>query len=223
MVSSTPFPSIPGILRVGAKKILVDTGEMGPIQSKSSESAIGGKIYKFEQGLDRWGLKAENIDIIIHTHLHNDHCENDFKCENATIYVHEKEIEAIYNPHPLDFRYSSDFIEEVNNAGQIKQLKGDAEIVAGIRMIHTPAHTKGGMTVLVDTEKGVAAITGFCIVMENFYPPVSITAMEMEVIPPGTHINTEEAYDILLKVRGMADILLPLHEPEFASRDTIPE
>ena len=88
--------------------------------------------------------------------------------------------------------------------------------------MHTPAHTDGGLTVLVDTAKGTAAITGFCIIMENFEPPVNIKAMEMEVIPPGTHVNAYEAYDTVLKVKKMADILLPLHEPQFASVETIP-
>jgi len=46
--------------------------------------------------------------------------------------------------------------------------------------------------------------------------------MEMEVIPPGTHVNVYEAYDIVKKVKEAADILLPLHEPEFASVNTIP-
>jgi hypothetical protein len=78
------------------------------------------------------------------------------------------------------------------------------------------------LTVIVDTEKGKAVITGFCLIMENFDPPPRVKAMEMEVIPPGTHVNVYEAYDIMLKVREMADILLPLHEPKFASIDTIP-
>jgi hypothetical protein len=59
--------------------------------------------------------------------------------------------------------------------------------------------------------------------MDNFHPPKEITAMEMEVIPPGTSVNPLEAYDLMLKVRDMADILLPLHEPRFSSVDTIPE
>jgi len=78
------------------------------------------------------------------------------------------------------------------------------------------------MTVIVDTAQGKAAITGFCLLMENFNPPPKIRAMEMEVIPPGTHVNVYEAYDIVLKVKEIADILLPLHEPQFASVDTIP-
>ncbi len=45
--------------------------------------------------------------------------------------------------------------------------------------------------------------------------------MEMEVIPPGTNINSYEAYDMMLKVRDMADYIIPLHEPEFAAVDAI--
>jgi len=205
----------------GDRKILVDTGEMNPIQSADREKSLGGKIYTFEAGLSRWHLKPEDIDIVIHTHLHNDHCENDYKCVNAEFYVHEKELERIHQPHPLDFRYLEDYIEDVEENGQIKIVRGDEEIVPGIRVIHTPAHTEGGLTVMIATEKGTAAITGFCVIEENFNPPKEIKAMEMEVIPPGTHVNVYEAYNILMKVKEQADILIPLHEPRFASADTI--
>jgi N-acyl homoserine lactone hydrolase len=209
-------------LEGGDKEIIVDTGEMAPLQSKEREEAIGGKIYRFEEGLARWGLTPENIDIVIHTHLHNDHCENDEKCVNAVFYVHEKELDRIHSPHPLDFRYMEDYITEIDQRGQIRKLSGDAEIVPGVRVMHTPAHTEGGLSVVVDTEGGKAVITGFCLLKENFEPPMKIRAMEMEVIPPGTHVNVYEAYDIMLKVRDMADILIPLHEPAYSSVDTIP-
>jgi len=206
----------------GDKKILVDTGEMSPIQSRDREISIGGKIYTFEEGLNRWNLCPEDIDMVIHTHLHNDHCENDYKCSNAVFYVHEKELERIHNPHPLDYRYLEDFVEDIEENGQIHMVRQDMEIVPGIQVIHTPAHTEGGMTVLIDTEQGKAAITGFCVIDENFNPPKEIRAMEMEVIPPGTHVNVYEAYDILLQVKERADFVLPLHEPRFAARDVIP-
>lgn len=32
-------------------------------------------------------------------------------------------------------------------------------------------------------------------------------------IPPGTHVNAYEAYDILLETKELGDYLLPLHEP----------
>ena len=209
-------------LEGGKKNILVDTGEMSPIRSEDREKSIGGKIYTFEEGLAKWGLKPEDIDAVIHTHLHNDHCENDYKCINATFYVHEKELESIYHPHPLDYRYLEDYISDVDEAGKIQKITSDQELFEGISVVHTPAHTPGGLTVLVDTPSGKAAITGFCIIMENLEPPASIRAMEMEVIPPGTHINAYESYDILVKVKKMADIMIPLHDPMFACVDTIP-
>ncbi len=210
-------------LEGGDKKILVDTGEMRPIQSAEREAAIGGKIYTFEEGLALYGLKPEDIDIVVHTHLHNDHCENDYKCVNARIYVNAAELKHIHDPHPLDYRYNEDYITDVEDNGQLEVLTGDAEIVPGVRVLHTPAHTEGGQTVLVDTAKGVAAITGFCVIMENLLPPKEITAMELEVIPCGTVVNSYQAYDNILKVKNAADILLPLHEPRFASTPNIPE
>jgi len=220
----TPYtiPIYAWYLEGGDRTVLVDTGEMAPVISEDREDRIGGKIFTFEEGLGRWDLEPGDVDTVIHTHLHNDHCENDFKCINAEIYVHEKELVRIHEPHPLDFRYLEDFVEDVEANGQVRPLNGDREILPGIRVVHTPAHTEGGMTVFVDTEEGVAAITGFCVIRENFEPPPRVRAMEMEVIPPGTPVNPCQAYDIMLQVRDAAHILIPLHEPAFASVDTIP-
>lgn len=205
----------------GDKKILVDTGELRPRISSEIEKTIG-KVYSFEEGLKKYDLRPEDIDIVLHTHLHNDHCENDSKCVNAVFYVHENEIKQIHNPHPLDFRYNEDFILEIERNGQIVTLKEDREILPGIKMIHTPAHTPGGMSITIETESGTALITGFCIIEENLNPPPKVIGMGMDVIPPGTVVNAYEAYDILLKVRNLADIIIPLHEPKYAFVETIP-
>lgn len=219
----TPFtiPIYCWYIQGGDKKIIIDTGEMHPVQSQERENSIGGPIYTFEDGLARFDLKPEDIDIVIHTHLHNDHCENDYKCSNARFYIHHKELETIKNFHPLDFRYVEDFILEIEENKQIEVVRDDGEIVPGIEVMHTPIHTPGGLSVFINTSAGKAVITGFCTIKENFFPPVQITAMEMEVIPPGTNINSYEAYDTMVKIKEMADIILPLHEPEFAAMTRI--
>lgn len=209
-------------IKGGNKNILVDTGEISPIQSEAREKAIGGKIYTFEEGLKRFDLTPEAIDIVIHTHLHNDHCENDFKCTNAKIYVHEQELKHIHDPHPLDFRYLEDYIQDAEDNGQLQVMTQDTEVLPGITCVHTPVHTEGGMSVAIETDKGKAIITGFCVIQENFDPPIEVRAMEMEVIPPGTLVNAFDSYDIMLKIRDMADILIPLHEPKFAAIQSIP-
>ncbi|OQY51491.1 MAG: MBL fold metallo-hydrolase [Desulfobacteraceae bacterium 4572_89] len=215
------IPIFTWVIKGGNKNILVDTGEMSPIQSRDREDAIGGKIHTFEQGLAKHGLTPSDIDIVIHTHLHMDHCENDYKCENALFYVHEKELESIHDPHPLDYRYLEDYIEDIEENHQIQVVTEDMEIIEGIRVKHTPVHTRGGLTVFIDTAKGKAAITGFCIIDENYNPPMEIRGMEMDLIPPGTHVDVYSAYDIMEKVKEEADIIIPLHEPRFASLDVI--
>jgi N-acyl homoserine lactone hydrolase len=77
--------------------------------------------------------------------------------QNAVFYVHQKEMDRIHDPHPLDFRYLEDYFEDVEANGQVVALSGDAEIVPGLRLIHTPAHTPGGMSVAVDTPAGTGA------------------------------------------------------------------
>jgi N-acyl homoserine lactone hydrolase len=218
---SFTIPIFTWLIQGGDQTILVDTGEMTPIQSRDREEAIGGKIFTFEQGLAQYGLAPADIDIVIHTHLHMDHCENDYKCENARFYIHENELESIHNPHALDYRYLEDYIEEVEENGQIYVVKKDMEIIDGIRVMHTPVHTKGGLTVFINTKKGIAAITGFCIIDENYNPPPEIRGMEMKLIPPGTHVDVYSAYDIMAKVQQKADILIPLHEPRFAAMTVI--
>ncbi|MBU3952044.1 MAG: MBL fold metallo-hydrolase, partial [Proteobacteria bacterium] len=169
----------------------------------------------------RHNLTPADIDMVIHTHLHTDHCENDYKCTNALFYIHEKELDSVHNPHPLDYRYLEDYIEEIEENGQIRVITGDTDIIDGIRVIHTPVHTKGGLTVFIETAKGTAAITGFCIIDENYNPPPAIKGMEMDLIPPGTHVDVYAAYDIMKAVQKAADILIPLHEPRFAAVDVI--
>jgi glyoxylase-like metal-dependent hydrolase (beta-lactamase superfamily II) len=111
----------------------------------------------------------------------------------------------------------------VEENGQIVPLTRDTQIAPGITMIHTPAHTEGGMSVRVETDRGSVLICGFCTILENLYPPKAVTAMEMEVISPGTHVNAYEAYETLVRAKTLADHILPLHEPKWAGMESVPE
>ena len=137
-------------LEGGPEKILVDTGLEQFMVPAGVEEQCGFKVQEFEDALDGFGLKPEDIDIIIHTHLHNDHCENDYKCTNAKVYVQRREYEFFQNPHPVDHRYFPDLLDEV----EVVQVDGDVEIVEGIQVLLTPGHTVGGQSVVVNTRPG---------------------------------------------------------------------
>jgi glyoxylase-like metal-dependent hydrolase (beta-lactamase superfamily II) len=191
-------------LKGGDKHILVDTGLEQFMIPDGAEKECGFKILEFEAALDTLNLNPEDIDIIIHTHLHNDHCENDYKCTNAQVYVQKVEYEFLQNPHPVDHRYYPDILDDV----QVVEVDGDANILS-------PGHTVGGQSVAVNTSEGRAVITGFCCNDKNF--PSTGPA-----IAPGVHIDLTEAYDSIQKIKEMADILIPLHDPGIGTRKTIP-
>jgi glyoxylase-like metal-dependent hydrolase (beta-lactamase superfamily II) len=171
----------------------------------------GLEILAFEDALATVGLKPEDIDLIIHTHLHNDHCENDYQCSNATILVQEKEYEFFKNPHPIDHRYYPDLLDGL----KVEVVDGDVSLREGIDLIFTPGHTPGGQSVSVNTRAGRAIITGFCCNAKNF--PETGPA-----VAPGVHTDAIAAYDSAQKIRQMADILIPLHDLSVGRRKRIP-
>jgi glyoxylase-like metal-dependent hydrolase (beta-lactamase superfamily II) len=195
----------------GEKNILVDSGLEQFVVPEGAEAQCGFKILEFEDALATVNLKPEDIDIIIHTHLHNDHCENDYLCPKAEVYVQKTEYEFMQDPHPVDHRYYPDVLDE----NEIVEIDGDANIVDGIDVILSPGHSVGGQSVAVNTAGGRAIITGFCCNDKNF--PATGPA-----IAPGVHIDLTEAYDSIQKIKEMADILIPLHDLSIGKKKTIP-
>lgn len=89
-------------LKGGEQKILVDTGLEDFMAPADLEARMGFPVMHFEEALETVGWKPEDVDIIIHTHLHNDHCENDCLCSHAEVYVQKAELDFCNNPHPID-------------------------------------------------------------------------------------------------------------------------
>jgi glyoxylase-like metal-dependent hydrolase (beta-lactamase superfamily II) len=198
-------------IKGGENRILVDTGLEDFMAPDDLQERLGFPVLEFEDALERVGWKPEDIDIIIHTHLHNDHCENDYKCPNAKVYVQEAEYDFFKNPHPIDHRYYPDLLDEVD----VQTVNGDTQILDGIDVLLTPGHTPGGQSVVVNTKEGKAVITGLCCNARNF-------PSQGGVVCPGVHMNAVDAYESMLRIREIADILIPLHEIEIGKRSSVP-
>lgn len=199
------------VIKGGEQNILVDTGLEQFVVSEEVLNAAGFDILEFEDALAKMELQPEDIDIIIHTHLHNDHCENDYKCPNAKVYVQKAEFEFFQNPHPIDHRYYPDVLDE----NEVIKIEGDQEIADGIQVFLSPGHTVGGQSVGIRTKEGLAVITGFCANEKNF-------PEKGPAIAPGVHIDVMEAYDTAQKIREKADILIPLHALSVGRAGVIP-
>jgi glyoxylase-like metal-dependent hydrolase (beta-lactamase superfamily II) len=171
-----------------------------------------------EDALASVGLKPEEIDVVILTHLHQDHAINVTKFVNAEIYLQADELYFARTPHVFwASGYSGVNIEALTKM-KLKLIEGEYLIDDSVSVMLTPGHTPGTQSVIVETEHGPAIIAGFCSIRENFDPPEQVKAQGIEVIPPGVMVNFMDAYDSTLKVKKQAKIIIPCHEYDLPAR-----
>jgi glyoxylase-like metal-dependent hydrolase (beta-lactamase superfamily II) len=144
------------LVRTGKKNILIETG----IGNKLPEKLV--QIYtqpaKLLDNLHSAGVAPEDIDIVINTHLHFDHCGwNTVRrgdqiiatFPNAKYYAPEGEWQ--YARHPSE-RDAISFISENYDplvGGQMTLLRGGEEILPGISVTTFPGHTAHMQAVIV--------------------------------------------------------------------------
>ena len=175
------------------------------------------EIQTLDSGLSKLGLSFDDIDLIILTHLHWDHVAQARRFPKAKFVVQRDELDFAQNPHPLFAKtYHREFFDGLN----LKVINGDAKISEEISVIKTPGHSPGGQSVCIKTARGLAIISGLCTIRENFEPPSSLNTT-LPVIAPALHTNVLDAYDSV-RIKEMADIVVPLHEPEYLEKSSIP-
>lgn len=156
----------PLLIKHPEANILVDTG----IGDKFSEKF--GKIYAvdksetLEGSLSEVGLKVDEIDKVIITHLHFDHAGGNtyysedgkpvVKFKNATYIIQKKEWNVALNPNTRSkASYLKDNFLPVKENNQLKLIDGDEEIFPGITCVLTGGHTEGHQIVIIrDGEEG---------------------------------------------------------------------
>ncbi|MBL0422627.1 N-acyl homoserine lactonase family protein [Ramlibacter sp. AW1] len=167
-------------------------------------------IQTLEEGLARHGLAVADINIVILTHLHLDHVAYIRDLIHARFIVQKAELEFARAPHPADRFYDARVVEGL----ELETVEGDYQVTPSVRTVFTPGHTPGGQSVAVETERGVAIITGFCCIEENFFPGERIQK-SMPLVVPGVHLDVIKAYDSMVKVRDLAAILVPNHDAKW--------
>jgi glyoxylase-like metal-dependent hydrolase (beta-lactamase superfamily II) len=146
------------LIRTGKQNVLVETG-MG---NKLSERMIKfyGQPARLLGNLAAAGIAPDDIDIVINTHLHFDHCGwNTIRDKNGKIaptfprakyYAPEGEWQYARNPSERDsISYISDNYDPLVASGQMTLLKGGEEILPGISVKTFPGHTASMMGVIV--------------------------------------------------------------------------
>lgn len=143
----------------GGRKIIIDTGHGTKIDAKSAanmrlERPHGGML----DGLARLGVRPQDIDLVIDTHLHGDHCGGNVYLDesgapvptfpNAEYVVQRREYEDAMRPNERTAAtYFPINYEPLVNSGQMRLLDGDSVLAAGVYGHVTRGHTPGHMSI----------------------------------------------------------------------------
>jgi glyoxylase-like metal-dependent hydrolase (beta-lactamase superfamily II) len=142
----------PILIQYGGKNVLIDTGHgKGKLTEKVKKNLGIVEEAKVQDNLAELGLSPEDIDIILMTHLHNDHAAGltEWKEGNlvsvfpdAAIYVSQTEWDEMKNPNIRSRNtYLKENWEPVQR--QVKTFEGSISIIPEIEMIHTGGHSNG--------------------------------------------------------------------------------
>jgi glyoxylase-like metal-dependent hydrolase (beta-lactamase superfamily II) len=147
--------------RTGKKTVLVETG-MG---NKLSDRMIKfyGQPAQLLDNLAAGGIAPDDVDIVINSHLHFDHCGwNTIRDKSGKIvptfprakyYAPEGEWQYARHPSERDaISFISENYDPLVESGRMTLLKGGEEILPGITVQTFPGHTAHMQAVIIRSE-----------------------------------------------------------------------
>jgi glyoxylase-like metal-dependent hydrolase (beta-lactamase superfamily II) len=153
------------------KRILVDTGFGHKVPPKhASQLALQRPEGDLLDALRRIGYGPEDIDIVINTHLHLDHCGGNTlrrqgKLEptfpRAEYWIQHTEWTAAGNRNERTRRtYLPADFQPLEGWGQLRLLHGDTDVTPEVRCRISKGHTPGHQSVIIESNGKTAIYLG---------------------------------------------------------------
>ncbi len=213
------------LLRDAGAAVLVDTGPDARPEEDVGYDVAGDTRAALLRGLGAAGVTPGEITMIVHTHLHQDHVQNDALFANAEVVVQRRELEAALEgearcrglsaaeraalaagPYAASQDAGLWYVGTAALAGRLgarlRIVDGDAEILPGVTVTRSGGHTEGHQSVLVETADGTACIAGDIVSL----------AANADVIGPMTP-DAAAAGAFLERARAAGWEMIPSHEP----------
>lgn len=167
------------------------------------------------------GLAA--VDVVLCTHLHFDHVGWNTRRDevtgelvptfpNARYLVAATELASLDNSddHDVGNGVLTASIEPIRAAGQLEAVALNHRITPEVRLVSTPGHTPGHVSVLIESGGESALITGDVV-----HNPVQFTHPDItaERFDDDSRLATQTRRGLIEKYRGTSTVLLGTHFP----------
>lgn len=205
------------LVKTGRHNVLIETGIGDKFDARHTEIYAIRHQTQLVENLGREGLRPEDIDGVINTHLHFDHCGWNTRREGsrmvttfsrARYFVQRGEWEHASNPSERDrASYVEEFFAPAEN--QTEMLDGTGGIFPGIRVELAPGHVRDLQCVWVESE-GERACFVSDLVPTRFHIPYP-WIMAFDLFPMDTLASKKSLLPRLVEEEAL--VILP-HDPE---------
>jgi glyoxylase-like metal-dependent hydrolase (beta-lactamase superfamily II) len=148
------------------------------------------------------GIERDEIRTIILSHLHFDHMANVECFPRAEIVLHESEFSYVQDNKYTDTAISLFQVEGLLRSPLLTLVSGELEVLPDIRMIQTPGHSGGHVSL-------VMTVAGKCVVLAQ---DAIKHRGEIEAGAPAGAFDEEAARTSIRRIAAMADIIVPGHD-----------
>jgi len=169
------------LIQAHGKNILVDTGLGSKNDKKFEQMFAVEREPSLQESLSSLGLSANDIHLVINTHLHFDHAGGNtlrdkggmtvptFK--KATYLVQRGEYEdALQANERTKASYRPENFHPIEESHQWEFLDGDTEWFSGVSVVVTPGHTPHHQSVKIESEGKTAFFLGDLIPTVSHLP-----------------------------------------------------
>ncbi len=176
-------------IEVGGTKIVFDTA--GPV-----------KRCDLRARLKELGTSADEIDILVLSHFHDDHVYSLDYFSKARILLHAKEAAWVLSD-PDAFSIPKYLYPALVSTGRLQLISDDVEIAPGVQTMLVPGHTPGSMAlVLREDNKPTTVLAGDAV--KNLAELASGTV--------GMSLDNEASARSIAKIRDLAEVVIPGHD-----------
>ncbi len=176
----------------GDRTILFDTGHFSDRPLLVSE-------------LDKRGIGLGDIELVVLSHLHYDHCLNIDLFERAKIVVSEEELKYASSDEPrrLGDLFVPRAIMSLMEGREIVRVEDGMGLDEGVNVLKTPGHTPGSISLIVEDYNVKVALAGDAV--KN--------AWEFKNgVPEMFYGSRSDALESIRKLRDVADMIVPGHD-----------
>jgi len=149
------------VVRGGGKTVLIETG-VGTKGGRTPGAAGTDESGLLVENLAREGIRPEDVDVVVNTHLHFDHAGGNTAIldgkpaptfPRARYFIPKGEWTVAASPNERTrATYLAENFEPLADARQVELVEGEAEVIPGLRMVPAPGHTADHC--IVEAESG---------------------------------------------------------------------